>query len=176
MDKRLPVPALIPITHIFQQPVPQLLDISTVENIFKTGKFIPDDMRPQLIKQILENVNLEKLENTKKGVNQKSDQLIKLEKSNFKTFNGKEKNPNYKKFYHQGDDKKYYCELCEYTCKSKTSIINHRNIKHTKDYIKKYECLVCKNYSVNHKSELISHLLRIHSKECDIKATDMVIH
>lgn len=173
----VPVPALIPITHIFQATVPELLDIETVQNIYQTGIHIPVNMQPQLVKKILQNVNHEKLKYTINRNNQKSDQLIKLEKSNFKTFNGKEKNPIYSKHYHQGDDGKYYCELCEYNCKSRTHMILHRNHKHTKDYIKKYECLVCKEYSTDYKDDILSHLCNKHSiKEDAIKDTDMVAH
>ena len=56
-------------------------------------------------------------------------------------------------------------------------MILHRNHNHTKDYIKKYECLVCKEYSTDYKPNILAHLSNKHSiKESDIKNTDMVTH
>ena len=177
MEHRLPVPPLISFVDIFQpyQKPPVLLDIATVSHMYQISQITPAEQQTEINKQILKNVNLQKLVTTLQN-NQSNEEFIKLDGKCFQ-YNGPKKNDNYRKSYHQGDNGNFYCELCTYSCKSRTTIISHRNKKHTKDYIHKYNCLVCNQYSSDYKFDLLTHLLNIHSiRENEIKDTDVKIH
>lgn len=83
------------------------------------------------------------------------DNYIKL------SFDRKYNDPLHQKYYREIDNG-YKCDLCGHITKHRTSIIAHRNLKHTVNYIPKYKCKLCNYCTTDFKSELKKHVQRFH--------------
>lgn len=71
--------------------------------------------------------------------------------------------PLYQKYYKKVDDH-YECELCGHQTKHRTSIIAHRNDKHSLNHIHKYKCKLCNDYKTDFKRDFERHILNYHPK------------
>jgi hypothetical protein len=69
--------------------------------------------------------------------------------------------PLYQKYYKKVNDH-YECELCGHQTKCRTSIIAHRNDKHSLNHIHKYKCKLCNDYKTDFKRDFERHIICKH--------------
>jgi hypothetical protein len=131
-----PVPVPVPVPHLF--------DIATINIIVSNKNLIDENQKTPLIKKILRNVDLTRLQTTLRNSNQQN----------------KNQNPSDKYYINQLGE--HQCKLCEYFCKTKSAAIYHYNNKHLN--IGKFRCPQCE-YSSNYKTEVEAHLTIKHQME-----------